>query len=114
MIEILLLLLAVATTALNVGDEGVEGDKVVVVECRTEGEIGPKLEPHNQIQKPPPTKCCPRARKNQSFILHFDNPRLDEHTKLNSPFLSAVDVIGTCNELLCPAADASYSYAAII
>ncbi|RXH71663.1 hypothetical protein DVH24_025164 [Malus domestica] len=37
MIEILLLPLAVIVAALNVGDEGVERDRVVVVECRSEG-----------------------------------------------------------------------------
>ncbi|RXH91699.1 hypothetical protein DVH24_020722 [Malus domestica] len=36
MIEILLLPLAVTAAALNAGDEGVEGDRVVVVECRSE------------------------------------------------------------------------------
>ncbi|TQE01280.1 hypothetical protein C1H46_013096 [Malus baccata] len=36
MIEILLLPLAIIAVALNVSDEGVEGDRVVVVECRSE------------------------------------------------------------------------------
>ncbi|KAM1546097.1 hypothetical protein COP1_046619 [Malus domestica] len=44
MIEILLLPLVVTTTTLIVSDEGVERDRVMVVECRSEGEIGPKLE----------------------------------------------------------------------
>ena len=44
MIEILLLPLAATMAVLNVGDEGVEGDKVMVVECRSEGEVGPELE----------------------------------------------------------------------
>ncbi|CAN6581785.1 unnamed protein product [Malus baccata var. baccata] len=44
MIEILLLPLAVTAVALNIGDEGVEGDKVVMVECRSEDEVGPELE----------------------------------------------------------------------
>ncbi|TQD90928.1 hypothetical protein C1H46_023531 [Malus baccata] len=44
MIEILLLPLAVTAAAFNVSDEGVEGDRVVVVECRSEGEVGPELE----------------------------------------------------------------------
>ncbi|RXH85135.1 hypothetical protein DVH24_041903 [Malus domestica] len=44
MIEILLLPLAVTAVALNVGDEGVEGDRVVVVECKSECEVGPELE----------------------------------------------------------------------
>ncbi|KAM1127774.1 hypothetical protein ACFX1X_038207 [Malus domestica] len=43
MIEILLLPLPVTAMALNVGDEGVEGDMVVVVECRSEGEVGLEL-----------------------------------------------------------------------
>ena len=42
-IEILLLPLAVTVVALNVGDEGVEGDRVVVVECRSEGELDQSL-----------------------------------------------------------------------
>ncbi|CAN6564676.1 unnamed protein product [Malus baccata var. baccata] len=44
MIEILLLPLAVTAAALNVGDEEVEGDRVVVVECRSECEVGSELE----------------------------------------------------------------------
>ena len=44
MIEILLLPLGVTAAALNVGDEEVEGDRVVAVECRSEGEVGPELE----------------------------------------------------------------------
>ena len=43
MIEILLLLLAVTVVALNVTDDRVEGDRVVVVECRSEGEVGLEL-----------------------------------------------------------------------
>ncbi|RXH93416.1 hypothetical protein DVH24_013992 [Malus domestica] len=44
MIEILLLPLALSGATLNVGDEGVEGDRVVVVECRSKGEVGAELE----------------------------------------------------------------------
>ncbi|RXH70751.1 hypothetical protein DVH24_013497 [Malus domestica] len=43
MIEIMLLSLAVTAAALNVSDEGVEGDRVVVVECRSEGELDRNL-----------------------------------------------------------------------
>ncbi|KAM1172403.1 hypothetical protein ACFX13_022941 [Malus domestica] len=44
MIEILLLPFAVTVAALNVGDEKVEGDRVVVMECRIKGEVGSELE----------------------------------------------------------------------
>ncbi|TQD77903.1 hypothetical protein C1H46_036538 [Malus baccata] len=46
MIEIMLLSLAVTAATLNVGDEGVEGDRVVVVECRSEGELDRNLRQH--------------------------------------------------------------------
>ena len=39
MIEILLLPLVLTVAALNVGDEKVEGHRVVVVECRRKGEL---------------------------------------------------------------------------
>ncbi|RXI09750.1 hypothetical protein DVH24_030411 [Malus domestica] len=44
MIEVLLLPLAVTAAVFNVGDEEVEGDRVVVVECRSKGEIRSELE----------------------------------------------------------------------
>ncbi|RXH86861.1 hypothetical protein DVH24_022134 [Malus domestica] len=40
----MLLPLTVIVAALNVGDEGIEGDRVVVVGCRSEGEVGVELE----------------------------------------------------------------------
>lgn len=44
-IEVLLLPLAVLEAALDIGDERVEGDGVVVVQRRSEGEVGPQLQP---------------------------------------------------------------------
>ncbi|CAN6547531.1 unnamed protein product [Malus baccata var. baccata] len=44
MIEILLLPFAVTVAALHVDDEKVEGDRVVVMECRIKGEVGSELE----------------------------------------------------------------------
>jgi len=43
MIEIMLLPLVVTAAPLNVGDEGVKGYRVVVVQCRSKGEVGPEL-----------------------------------------------------------------------
>lgn len=44
MIEVLLLPLTVLAAALNVSDEGVEGDGVMVVEGGSKGEVGAELE----------------------------------------------------------------------
>ncbi|TQE05449.1 hypothetical protein C1H46_008951 [Malus baccata] len=60
MIEILLLPLAVTAMALNVGDEGVEGDMVVVVECRSEGLNADPLPPSVvKLNDPPPPPLSP-------------------------------------------------------
>ncbi|RXH88718.1 hypothetical protein DVH24_000317 [Malus domestica] len=83
MIEILLLLLAVTTTTLIVSDEGVERDRVMVVECRSEGKVHGSLARAGKVRGQTP-KVAKQDKKKK--------PRGRAHKRLqyNRRFVTAV------------------------